>query len=189
MAVSLALSSAVQSASVTNFVGTVDDVTNRIQFSFDINPVDAITPNGVDSLNFDFDRLGRDFIDPVTQPFIPGSRLIFSSIAGATGELFDDDEFIVHFPTLTAPASVRFIVEGIATGRLLSDPSYSMDLYLNVTFGATPSSLSPQLIAPLADQSDFAPMAVVPLPAAVWLFIAALGSLGALRWLRPRAIS
>lgn len=176
----LAVSSAAQSASVSNFSGVFDRLTNRIQFSLDINPVDATTPNGVGSLTFDFDNLGSSF----QEPFIPGSTLLFSSVANATGEILDDDEFTVDFPVLTVPTSLQFIVADIGTAQLFLDPSYTMDIFVNLAAGATPSTLKQQLLPVVADQSDFVSAAVVPLPAAAWLFLGALGSLGVMRWLR-----
>ncbi len=179
-AILLTISTTAQSASVSNFSSVFDGPNARIQFSFDIVPVDANTPNGVDSINFDLDDLGATVLDP----FIPGSRLLFSSVSGATGEILDDDEFIVDFPVLTVPTSVLFIIADIRTREFFVDPSYSMDLFLNTAAGATPSTLGLQILSEVANQSDFTPGAVVPLPAAAWLFLGALGSLGALRWLR-----
>lgn len=141
---------------ISNFNSVFDTATNRIQFTFDIAPVDANTPNGVDSINIDFDNLTDGIlIDSQSIPFVAGSTLIYSSVGGATGEILDGDEFIVDFPTLTSPTSLAFIIGGISTAELASDPFYQLDFFVNTTAGATPSLLGQEYLFQVADQSNF----------------------------------
>ena len=178
----LGASGAAHGAVISNFSGVFDTTTDRLQISFDIDPVDADTPLGVDSINFDFD--GFDLAD---EPFVDGvSALLFSSLPGATGEFLDTDEFIIDFPVLNALTSVTFIIDNVVTTGLANDPGYDMDFFVNTTAGATPSALGQQFIANVATQDDFT-KGSIPAPGTVALLGLGLAGLGLVRRRRKAA--
>lgn len=182
----LGVSGAAHGAVISNFSGVFDTTTDRLQFSFDIDPVDADTPLGVDSITFDFDGLPLDGLD---RAFINGvSTLLFSSVPGATGEFLHDDKFNIDFPVINALTSLTFIIDNVVTTGLATDPSYDIDFIMNTVSGTTPSALGQQIISDIATQADFTQGSLaIPAPGTVALFGLGLAGLGLARRRRDAA--
>lgn len=146
----LGFSGTAQAAVITDFSGIVDEAAQRLQLSFNIDPVDDITITGVDFINIDFDGL------PDGEPFIPGASLIFSSLPNTSGVAIDVDEYVVDLPVLLVPTSVVLIFEGVETQGFANLTGYDVDLFINTRAGPVQSTRVFQSLVNVATQADFA---------------------------------
>ncbi len=144
------------SASITNFQSTYDTVNNRIQYSFDLVPVDGVTTTGVDQLYFNYNPQ-----DP-PNPYTNGTTtLLDSSVSGTTISVIDSDEIYFNFSSpLTVPTTIVFILGGADAASVGAAGSYALEMYVNPSFGG--SSLIEQSLGIVGTQADYTEGTVPP---------------------------
>ncbi len=144
-------------ASVSNFQSTYDVVNNRIQYSFDLIPVDGATPSGVDHIYLNYNPQNPP------NPFITGTTtLLDSSIVGMSLSIFDVDELFLYFSSpLTSPATVVFIL-GDTDPASLGAVTYNLGLVVNTTYGSPPSTLGQQDLGIVETDADYTTGTVPP---------------------------
>lgn len=177
-------------AVVSNFEAIYDVTNNRILYTFDLDPVDAITTTGVDQVYFNYNPQ-----DPPA-PFI-GTTSLLDAIPSGTiiSTVYDTDEINITFPTaLTEPSNIQLLIEGVDPASLVG-VDYSLDLEVNTTYFSPPSTLVFQSMGTVETQADFTegvtPSSLQsvpePVPAlSVWSLIILAGLLGLIGYGRHR---
>ena len=169
-------------AVISNFEAVYDVTNNRILYTFDLDPVDAITTTGVDQIYFNYNPQSPP------APFIATTALLDATPSGTIiGSVYDVDEINIIFPTaLTEPTNIQLLLEGVDPASLVG-VDYSLNLEVNTTYFTPPSTLVSQSMGTVETQADFTegvtPSSLqseaIPVPTlSVWMLMIMAGLLG-----------
>lgn len=162
----LTLSSVIShGATIMNFSGSVDDFYGGFNISFDLDPIDLSTPQGVDSIMISFSGLSS-------------SQALFSSSVGAWADdrlasaqfptysvdIIGDHSIIVNTSLINQSSFLDLTFKGGIEESLILTESYTgdftgntydVDIILNPHQGSSPSLLAEQEFLGVATQDDF----------------------------------